>query len=526
MIDTVEFRIHDLKHHKALCSFLDKSHSKQGKSVYMRPPNEVDEWSTAEKVLHKKILRFHDTGKQQEVAHYYQLASSHYTIAYCIDILQDFIKFNVAIPKYCYGTNILHYNTGPKHRDFSFFKHSSIENNLNEVYDRLLSFFDKFFIAEFGAIKIDWAFVEVNRIDLCYNQMFDSKADSLEYFAQLQKIRKKWSRDTSNNSRDWKTSLTYVTPKWSFKVYHKGAEFKKNDSKKLQALNESGQSTFDVPFYQEWADKILRYEMTFRNSYMSYLFMTRIFRQDCHLWQAGVKLYKHHKIALERAKTENIKPAAKRTGLTYAEYRKTLSAQDLKLIKYVTNFRNKTKKFYLSNEGFDLDFDKDTDHRRFDQWPSKPERFDAGAKLSRKLLRVMAGKFLDILKEYKLELYQDSTSVLTRLESYNKSIESDKTILKNLAIPKDSPRWANVPSKIQPGKIRLVLDLLQKQSFEEIAASNLFSRKTWYNLRKDLAKLNLTERSLNGLTNRVEFNLSEYQTQLIKHSGKFVNLPF
>ena len=525
MIDTVEFRIHDLAHHKALCIFLDKSHTKQGKSVYMRPPNEVDEWPIEQKLAHKKILRFHDTGNQHEVAHFYQLKSSHYDIAYCIDILRDFIKFNVAVPKYCYGTNIIHYNTSPKHRDFSFFKHSSIENNLNESYDRLLSFFDKFFIAEFGAIRIDRSFVEINRLDLCFNQMFDSKTDALEYFAQLQKVRKKWSRDTSNNSRDWKTSLTYVTPKWSFKVYHKGAEFKKNDSKKLQALNEQGLASYDIPFYQEWADKTLRYEMTFRNSYMSYLYMTRLFRKDCHLWQAGVKLYKTHKIALERAKTENLKPG-KRKSLTFAEYRKTLTNQDLKLIKYVTEFRNKTKKFYLSNEGFNLDFDKETEHGTFDKWPSKPERFDSGAKLSRSLLRVMCGKFLDTLNEYKLELFQDSTSVLARLDSYNQSIESDKTILKNLAIPKDSPRWSNIPSKIQPGKIRLVLDLLQKQSFEEIAASNLFSRKTWYNLRKDLAKLKLNERSLNGLTNRVEFNLSEYQTQLIKNSGKFVNLAF
>lgn len=525
MIDTIEFRIHDLKHHQALATFLDKSHSNQGKSVLMRPHNDVDEWPIEQKLAHKKILRFHDTGNTHEVAHFYELKSSHYTVAYCIDILRDFIKFNVAIPKYAYGTNILHYNTSPKHRAFSFFNHSSIENNLNEVYDRVLTFFDKFFTAEFGTINIDRAFVEINRVDLCFNQMFDSKADALEYFSQLQKVRKKFSRDSSNSSRDWKTSLTYVTPKWSFKVYHKGAEFKKHDSKKLLALNEAGQATFDVPFYQEWADKILRYEMTFRNSYISYLYMSRIFRKDCHLWQAGVKLYKTHKSALERAKTENLNPSKKK-GLTYAEYRKTLTGHDLKLIKYVSGFRNRTKKFYLSNEGFDLDFDTDTDHGTFDKWPGRPETFDQGAKFSRRLLRVMCGKFLDVLKEYRLELYQDSTSVLARLDDYNTKIESDKKALKSLAIPKDSPRWSSVPSKIQPGKIRVVLDLLQKQTFEEIAASGLFSRKTWYNLRMDLAILKLTERSLNGLTNRVAFDLGEYQTQLVRHSGKFVNLQF
>lgn len=525
MIDTVEFRIHDLKYHKDLCTFLDKSHSKQGKTILMRPHDDVDEWPIEQKVMHKKILKFHDTGNTHEVAHFYELKSSHYTIAYCIDILRDFIKFNVALPKYVYGTNIIHYNTSPKSRDFSFFEHSSIETNLNEVYDRLLSFFDKFFVAEFGAITIDRAFVEINRIDLCYNQMFDSKEDALEYFAQLQKVRKKFSRDSSNSSRDWKTSLTYVTPKWSFKVYHKGAEFKKHDAKKLLALNQAGQATFDVPFYQQWADKILRYEMTFRNSYISYLYMSRIFRKDCHIWQAGVKLYKTHKTALERAKTENINPSKKKS-LSYAEYRKTLTTQDLKLIKYVSLFRNRTKKFYLSNKGFNTEFDKETDHYTFDRWPGKPETFDQGAKLTRSLLRVMCGKFLDVLQEYKLEIYQDSGSVLARLDEYNNKIESDKTILKSLAIPKDSPRWTNIPSKIQPGKIRVVLDLLQKQSFEEIAASNLFSRKTWYNLRQDLAKLKLTERSLNGITNRVTFDLAEYQTHLIRNSGKFVNLQF
>jgi hypothetical protein len=525
VIDTVEFRIHDIKYHKDLATFLDKSHLGQGRSVLMRERGDVDEWTIEQKLTHKKILRFHDTNKTHEVAHFYELKSSHYTIAYCIDINRDFIKFNVALPKYCYGTNIIHYNTNPKHKDFSFFKHSALDTNLNEAYDRLLAFFDKFFLVEFGAIKIDRAFVEINRIDLCFNQMFDSKADALEYFAQLQKVRKKFSRDSSNSSRDWKTSLTYVTPKWSFKVYHKGAEFKKHDSKKLLALNQAGQATFDVPFYQDFSDKILRYEMTFRNAYLSYLYMTRLFRKDCHIWRAGVKLYKTHKIALEKAKTENLKPG-KRKGLTFAEYRKTLSPEDLRLIKYVSSFYARTKKFYLSNKGFNLEFDKATDEYNFSRWPGRSETFDQGAKLSRALFRVMAGKFLDVLSEYKLELYQDSTSVLARLESYNNQIESDKTALKKLAIPKDSPRWSSVPSKIQPGKIRIVLDLLQKQSFEEIAASNIFSRKTWYNLRQDLAKLNLNERSLNGLTNRVAFDLGEYQTQLIRHSGKFVNLSF
>jgi uncharacterized membrane protein len=101
--------------------------------------------------------------------------------------------------------------------------------------------------------------------------MFDSKADALEYFSQLQKVRKKFARDSSNSSRDWKTTIAYVTPKWSFKVYHKGTEFKKHDAKKLLALNQAGEATFDVDFYQQWSDKILRYEMTFRNSYIKQL---------------------------------------------------------------------------------------------------------------------------------------------------------------------------------------------------------------------------------------------------------------
>ena len=111
MIDTVEFRVHDLKKHLRVAQWLDRHYAKSGKTVSIVEGE--DPFTVEQKVNFRTRLRYHDTGNEHTVAHFNQLRSDHYTIAYKIDYIRDFIAFNVSIPKYIYGTNILLYNRPP-----------------------------------------------------------------------------------------------------------------------------------------------------------------------------------------------------------------------------------------------------------------------------------------------------------------------------------------------------------------------------------------------------------------------------
>lgn len=511
MIDTVEFRVHDIKLHHALAAYLDRKQSGVGKSINYREA-ETDDLTVMQKVVHKTYILYHDSGNLHQVAQFNELKSSHYTIAYKIDYLRDFIGFNVSIPKYVYGTNIIHYNTPPTSKNFDYSRHADIAKNLREGYRRLIHFFNKFIKAEFGEISLDARFIEVNRLDICYNQVFDSKPDALGYLNQLRKLKKRYARSASNYSRDWQTSIMYKTDRYSFKVYHKGAEFKKNDSKKLRELNETG-AGFDVDYYQSFADKILRYEMTFRNSYMSYLYMNRLFRADCYIWQAGIKLWKQAK-------------AKKADASKYLQFRAALTQEEKRLIDYVNAFVNKTKNFYLVGDAIAERFDLETSPGRFSQWPERKEDFYAASLFSPELFDLMAAKFLSILNEFKLDVKEDSTTILNRLGERNRAIDFVRKQAKAAGIGPENSLHGELGRKINVTKIRVLLGMLESSTYEEIEASGVFSRRTWANLRADLKELGVSQTSLANTMNQADLDLRRYNSELFLNSSKFKNLRF
>lgn len=512
MIDTVEFRVHDIKQHLSLAEFLDRKQSGSGKSISMRSGTD-DDFAPMQKLVHKTYIQYHDTGNLTQVAQFNELKSSHYSIAYKIDYLRDFIAFNVSIPKYIFGTNIIHYNRPPSDKRFSAMTHASIKRNLSESYKRLFRFFDKFFVSEFGSIDIYPQLVEINRIDICYNQVFDSKDDAFEYLNQLRKLKKKYARSASNYSRDWKTSIVYKTDRYSFKVYHKGTEFAKNDAKSLRAINEAGTGRFDVDYYQRFSDRILRYEMTFRNSQISYLFMNHVFRQNCPLWQAGLKLWNKSK--------QKKSDAAK-----WFEFRAGLEPDEKKLIDYVNLHVNKTKKFYLAGDERMADFDADTEHSAYIAFPQKKERFSQASLFDDRLWSLLCSSFLTLLDEFKIDLFEDANGVLRKVEALNASISADREKLLRLGFDKKSDTYKELPPQISVQKMRVLLTMLETQTFEEIEESGVFDRQTWWRHRKTLAAVGVTQTSLLSCTTRADMDLRSYNTELLFNSSKFVNLSF
>lgn len=506
MIDTVEFRVHDLKKHLRVAQWLDRQITRTGKTVSIVEGEE--QWTVEQKVNFRTKLKYHDTGNEHTVAHFNELRSDHYTIAYKIDYIRDFIAFNVSIPKYIYGTNILLYNRPPGDKNFNFSAHSTLAKNLGEAYKRLYRFFNRFFPTQFGEIEIDWKDVEVNRIDICYNQMFDSKESAFDYLNHLRKLKKKYARNSTNYSRDWKTSIVYKTERYSFKVYHKGTEFAKNDAKKLREVNDSGKGRFDLEYYQRFADRILRYEMTFRNSQISYLFMNHLFRADCYIWQAGVKLWKTAK-------------AKKADKANYLTYRAGLEAHEKHAIDYVNSMINKVKKFYLAPNAKSERFDEETDEGKFSAYPGKKEHFNQASLFSPELFGLLAKQFCTLLDEFKLSMHQNSHDTLARLKLHNDAIDKKRDQLVSLGFPPGHERHRGVGRKISESKIKMLLRLLETETFEEIQESNYFDAKTWYRHRKDLALLGVNQGAQLGLVNRAAMDLREYNSELTFNTRKF-----
>jgi hypothetical protein len=521
MIDTIVLRFHKigaLEPHNRLAEWLNRTHTKTGKTITMTPASD-DVVPVSVQKLHRTTLHYHDTGNVQQVAHFNEIKSSHYTIAYKVDIIKNFVEINLSIPKYIFGTNILLFNRPVSSKRFNYVTHSELEPNLREAYKRLFTFLNKFFMTEFGSIELNFQLLEINRIDICYNQLFDSKEDAIDYLTQLRKLKKKNARDTTNYSRGrhWKTSITYVTDRYSFKVYHKGAEFKKNDGPKLFKINEEGRHSFIFPiaYYQSFADKILRYEMTFRNTQMNYLYMQNIFRADCHIWQAGKRLYNKFKQA--KAKED-----------TFMKFRKTLEPHEQDAIGYVNDFISKAKKYYLEVDSKSRRFDDETNPDKYQRHVSgsKTEYFDRKSLFSPELWDLMCAQFLKTLGEFKLDVRSDDASILGRALAHNAKIISDRKKLEFLEIGKNDERYKELGQTITISKLKIILKMLETQTFEEIADSNVFARATWHRHRVMLKELGLAETSQLSVAMRADVNLKSYNTEVLFNSSKFVNLSF
>lgn len=253
MIDTIVLRIHNIdKYPQLYAQYI--APSKKRKTVSEAWVDEDIIKSSKSNKVHAFI--YHDTDKFLPITcrSSIGLPSSHYEVLAAIR--NNYLEFNFSIPKYLYGNNVMQFiNMG--------------DQSAHVCYLELKKFL-------YGFIKSMCMYqepipedVEINRIDFCYNQLFNSKNDALQYLDEQNVINKKLARASKNKGRNYESeSLTYNTRRYGWKIYHKGKEFRKNDLNKIAKKNKK-----DLPleYIAEIADRTLRYEMTFRKSMIKYL---------------------------------------------------------------------------------------------------------------------------------------------------------------------------------------------------------------------------------------------------------------
>jgi hypothetical protein len=99
----------------------------------------------------------------------------------------------------------------------------------------------------FFNVRIDWGAVEITRWDFCYNQVFNTKKESLEALHYI-----KLKHQSKGDRLSFETGFVQLSKSNYLKIYHKGEEFIKHDMYKLESNN--------IEKYAEISQRILRYE--------------------------------------------------------------------------------------------------------------------------------------------------------------------------------------------------------------------------------------------------------------------------
>ncbi len=372
MVDTIILRVHDLRRHEQLVNELKTNFKGTTKNTAYLSPQEAESVRNSQTIDVKEYIDyFWNSTTGTHLVHYSSQKklnnSGHYYLNSFVNYDRDFIEFNFSVPKYIFGTNILMYCEHYWNKNFKYSVNSSLDYNLKMTYELLIKFIPTFFNKEFiGIDLVDYTLVEINRIDLSFNQVFDCKKFALDYLEYQKRIRIKHLRADSNGFRTYDTAVSYSTKRFSFKIYHKGSEYRKHDRNENERINKAkGREYFNIDELQSLADKTLRYEVTLRDSELSYLFNHKIFRKKCPIHKANYEIYK--KVESAKQKNDSI---ALRTGSFRSTILKNAFIATHPYINYcksdeaihrkMTRLLNRKRQFYLKTSKYIEEFNSET----------------------------------------------------------------------------------------------------------------------------------------------------------------------
>jgi len=420
MIDTIVLRVHNLQKNQNLIKSLKIAHV-EGYSSETGTVDQ-DELFKLMKQGHKskemiKILKWKKSGEflvKTEVGKQVN-TSAHYQFTWFVNYTQDYVEFNFSIPKFKFGTNILLFIRHNYDNRYVFHEGISLEHNLKVAHPLLISFIQKFFRWEFlFGYHVDLKDVEINRIDICFNQVFRSKEDALLTLEYQKRLKKKYARNEDGVMKEYATSMMYVTRRYSAKIYHKGTEYEKHDKKEHKKFNEKkGTRYFDTEKYQKFSDRILRYEMTFRHTYLNYLHKSKLFRRKCSLWKS---LYDQY-LLVEIGKQSNDRIARKVGTLkTDEEKQKYMLAHPYTFPSKLAKQSHKQvekiisrKRYFMAASTMDSDiFNARTVTYNDDRVLFSPQ-----------LMELLTSKFMSFVKEFQIKHLPGEDIVRQRILQYN-----------------------------------------------------------------------------------------------------------
>lgn len=510
MVDTIVFRVVDVSQYE-VCKLLLKrlmSFNAAGKITSVSQELKINVLKQRE-IFEEKLYRNY-SGHMQLPSHTYDCFWSYNDVRNCIE-------FNMSVAKASFGTNVL-----------MFLGHSPLINPFNsavdrtyqteKVYDNIVNFLI-WFLVQAGGLNRDQisdllSHVVLNRIDLCINQIFDSRVDAMRYIDCLKRTKKKRSRDISKDRVYDTTGVYYASDNFTIKIYHKGSEFEKNDRKELEERKVFNEDQIDA--LKKLADKTVRYEMEFRNKYISSIYINKIFRKNdnefnemlfCHT------LYKRRFFEME-PKEQLIFLKKKQNSFINFDLRRSYVAKyralwksavdyskhysdypsDLRFfIKIVRKNSNNYQKFL--NKTFSFGFVQTGAEREFSRAFSAMDKdgFIYKALFSRDLLNEMYRIFFEFVDDYDIKdslvtvENSDTTKILQRL--FDKQGFGNKRI---------AP-YVGFYNLLQSGK-----------SYKEIRMQKIYNTRTFERYVSFFKKLNINDKCVDVYHIRRDEPLNSY----------------
>lgn len=481
MIDTVIIRLHNLKKYERLLKLLERE-NRNGQTREIGTVD-IEELNRIKKAGHRKakqilhILKLNRTGEflvktQRGKRHH---SSGHYEFSYQANLDRDYLEMNFSIPKFVHGTNVLMYveHAGDVH-------HKWTENNLFDYNVKrapmLFMAFIKHFLNFQFIDKIDLIDVEINRIDVCFSQVFKTREEALYYLEHQKKVRKKHSREEGGLPIDYGTSLMHTTKRYSAKIYHKGTEYKKNDLKHHLKINaEKGYDYFNTDKILELADRMLRYELTIRNAELNYLFKHFIFRRDCKDFKRHYKIYSKVAAILQRRdeiakKIGTLKESEKEMYSLLNPY-EDIDKKDKAIYRYVTKLLERIPSFRLETDEFSNLYNSET---VISENPKDEVKCET-ARFTKELLSLCLKKLTDFIEEFHLMELPNEEIISIKIDQYNN--------VHKVKLPK--------------AEMLKFYYLMEKSgSFKEAATISRCSKATFYRHIARFKKIGITQNSI------------------------------
>jgi hypothetical protein len=248
-----------------------------------------------------------------------KLPSSATGITVTHDKAKDLIKFEFSLPKYLFANNVCEIIPGYA-SEYYRPDGQSMELLCAKFWHRMMKYIFKRVIHELTSgtgSNFLWQDVQISRVDISFNQIFKTEDDAKFYLESIKRLRIKKSSEKMYHAYD--TAATFNNPRYYWKIYHKGAEFKATGRNQIIAaagelfkdsrIRKAGTPSSDLPAslqlsmeclglgpnggpdeLQNYADRILRYELECRGGLMSYLFNRHFKKQK--LTRGKVQIYK------------------------------------------------------------------------------------------------------------------------------------------------------------------------------------------------------------------------------------------
>jgi|WetSurMetagenome_2_1015567.scaffolds.fasta_scaffold19136_3 hypothetical protein len=452
------------------------------------------------------------------------IPSSSREINYNWDKVKNKISFEFSVPKALYGTNVYQFvnHKVDRYSQFVLGLDCVMKNQVKKTHRRLIHFIKAFLQDqclyrvvseyEYRQLKgqdrqlhlISMQDIEVSRIDFCFNRIFNSRKDALDYLDLLKALHKQGQREGRNKSKfGYGTAVYLVGEYFTLKVYHKGSEFCKSGESDRKGLNEInteyrkkyGIDKYDVEGLQAFADRMLRYEIEYKKQGLNYIYKTRLYKSrdfEYKRIREGYLEYKNIQEKIKRLAGLKKKPSPLSLYLTklgfknyndaMAKMLKDLKKNSDKFVFYEKS-QTQSSEFCLEITPGEMESSQRIMDYEIEGYRIKGFTFEKNALFSEELVNWLGVHFLKFVDEFTLKAIPEG-------------LINSELIIKNIVRKNQELKDAGLKGMVLSFGFKEFLRYLDNNSIDQIKEMGIFDRVTMYRYKKQLEKIGYVRQSL------------------------------